>query len=257
MKKFSLLILSLAITGLVMAQKKPAEKSVRGLSYYVQGEGGMSGLTVVFNPDNGYYYCIQAGNAEFPLEVFNSTGGIVYTTNAKKDCRGFWYNPILKCFEGTMYKGGTFKTYIDENGYPTNAVTQGNSMDYEAPEDQCQTVCNVTKGEMYSLSKFVIHVYNKETYKLKKKIKLKKCPVSWGYVNPYGFFYTGYKNYEFGLYDVVNYQVLYFNAGGKYTGATQLPSDVPPIESFRVGFANDRIFLYDHDNRAWYGYKIF
>lgn len=251
------MILGFVILSSTIAQKKPLVKTVQGLSYYVQGEGGMSGLTVVYNPDNKYYYCIQAGNAKFPLEVFNSSGGIVYTTNAKIDCRGFWYNSKLKCFEGAIYQGGTFSMYLDENGYPTDPVFQSNSLDYHAPEDQCQTVCNVVKGEIYSLDRYIIYVYNQKNYKLKKKITLKKCPVSWAYVNPTGFFYSGYKNYEFGLYDVVNHQALFFNASGVYKASTQLPADVPLIETFRVGFANDRIFLYDHDNRAWYGYKVF
>ncbi len=257
MKKITLGILFIAFTVALNAQKKPLANPTLDITYFVQGEGGANGLTVVYNPDNGYYYAIQAGNAGFPLEMFNSKGENIYSTTAKKDCRGFWYNPKLKCFEGTMYMGGTFKMYLDGSGFPTNAIMLGNSMDFVPPSEQVQTVCDVKKGEMYCYESGTIHVFNQKTNKKKKKITLKNCPVSWDYVNPYAMFFTGYKNYEFGLYDVVNMKVLLFNAKGVYTESVQMPFDVPQIEWFRLGFTNDRVFLYDGDYRAWYGYKIF
>ena len=241
----------------VHAQKKPIKNPGLDFTYFVQGEGGANGLTVVYNPDNGYYYCIQAGNEGFPLEVFTSSGENIYATTAKKDVRGFWYNPKLKCFEGTIYMCGRFKMYMDANGYPTNPDTTTSSMNFMAPNDQSLVICNPAKGEMYSYDNKYIHIYNQKTNKFKKKIALKKCPVPWDYVNPYGLFYTGHPNYEFGMYDIVNYQILFFNTKGIYTESIQMPFTAPAIEWFRIGFANDRVFLYDGDKRAWYGYKIF
>lgn len=257
MKKANIFILFLLIGTALNAQKKPITNPVLDFTYFVLGEGGANGLTVVYNPENGYYYCIQAGNAGFPLEIFTQYGESIYTTTAKKDVRGFWYNSKLKCFEGTMYLGGTFKMYIDESGYPSNPVTQTNSTTFMAPTEQTQVVCNVAKGEMYAFDNKCIHVYNQKTNKFKKKIVLKKCPSEWEYINPAAMFYTGQKNYEFGLYDIVNYKVILFNAKGVYTESIQIPFDAPPIEWFRLGYANDRVFLYDGDNRAWFGYKIF
>ena len=257
MKRIGILIVLLAAVLQVNAQKKPIKNPTLEMSYYLQGEGGANGLTVVYNPDNNYYYCVQAGNEDFPLEVFDATGQNIYSTTTKRDIRGFWYNPKLKCFEGTMYMGGTFKLYLDANGYPINPVMQGNSMNFLPPVDQSQVVCNVAKGEMYAYDNHFIYIYSQKNYKLKKKLVVTNCPVSWDYLNPYAMFYTGYKNYEFGLYDIVNRKVLFFNVKGVYTDAIQMPFDVPSIEWFRIGFTNDRLFLYDGDYRAWYGYRIF
>lgn len=257
MKRISLLAIFFVCVLVMYAQKKPMSAPIYDFTYYVKGEGGANGLTVTYNPDNGYYYCAQAGNADFPLEIFNANGEGIYATTTKKDLRGFWYNTKSKCFEGTMYMGGTFKAFVNGNGYPTNPIMQSNSMDFVPPADQSQVVCNVSKGEMYAYDNNVIHVYSQKTNKLKKKIALKNCPVSTQYLNPYAMIYTGYKNYEFGLYDIVNMKILFFNSKGVYSQSVQMPYDTPVIEWFRIGFANDRIFVYDGDYRAWYCYKIF
>jgi hypothetical protein len=257
MKKILFLFVVGVATLNVEAQKKPILNPTYEFGYFVQGDGGANGLTVTYHPDKGYYYCVQAGNADFPLEVFTSTGESVYTTTAKVDTRGFWYNAKTKCFEGTMYTGGTFKAYVDANGYPTNPVMQGNSASFIPPVEQSQVVCNVAKGEMYAYNDSYIYVYNQKTNKLKKKIQIKNSPVVADYINPFAMIYTGYKNYEFGLYDIVSYRLLLFNSKGVFTQAVQMPYDVPAIELFRLGFANDRLFLYDGDYRAWYAYKIF
>jgi hypothetical protein len=257
MRKTALIILFFGVVLSTQAQKQPILKPSYDFTYFVKGDGGANGLTVTYNPDKGYYYCVQAGNADFPLEVFTSAGEGLYATTAKVDTRGFWYNAQKKCFEGTKYMGGTFKTYIDANGYPTNPIMQGNSASFVPPVEQSQVVCNVAKSEMYAYNEQNIYVYNQKNNKLKKKIKITNCPVTWDYINPFAMIYTGYKNYEFGLYDIVSSRLLLFNAKGAYTEQIQMPFDVPVIELFRLGFANDRLFLYDGDYRAWYAYKIF
>jgi hypothetical protein len=256
-KKLSVFIAVLMSISAVDAQKKPITNPALDFAYFVQGEGGANGLTVTYNPNNGYYYCVQAGNADFPLEVFTGSGEVIYTTTPKVDTRGFWYNAKLKCFEGTKFTGGTFKMFIDANGYPSNPISQANSSNFIPPNDQSQIVCNIAKGEMYAYDYGKIYTYNQKNNKLKKVMPIKNLPVDISYINPYALLYTGYKNYEFIIYDIVNYQLLFINAKGIYQSSVKMPLDAPPIEVFRLGFGNDRIFLYDGDYRAWYAYKIF
>src|SRR5687767_13108750 len=104
MKRFPLLLAGLMIVAGVYAQKKPIKNPTIEFSYYVRGEGGGNGLTVSYNPVTKYYYCVQAGNAEFPLEVFNEKGEHIFATNAKQDCRGWWFNPKKSYFEGKFIK---------------------------------------------------------------------------------------------------------------------------------------------------------
>lgn len=258
MKKLSILFLAIGCLGIINSQA-PLAVPTYDFTYYVQGEGGANGLTVTYNPTNQYYYCIQAGNAGYPLEVFNSTGMSLYTTNAKNDTRGFWYNAKLKCFEGTMYTGGTFKMYLDGSGFPSYAEFPKNSSAFVPPNEQTQTVCNVAKSEMYlySYADNAIFVYNQKNNKLKKKLSIKNCPTGWENINPYAIIYTGHKNYEFGLYDFVNYRILFFNSKAEYTSSCEMSLDAPYTEVFRVSFANDRVFLYDGDLRSWTAYKLF
>jgi hypothetical protein len=256
-KLFGCVVCWMCLIHFVTAQHQPIIHPVFEFGYYLQGEGGANGLTVTYNPNNGYYYCIQAGNADFPLEAFTEGGSMVYTTTAKIDARGFWYNPLLKCFQGTRFVSGAFTMYLNEQGMPSNPVMLGNASGFIPPVDQSQVVCNVTKKELYAYSEDTIYVYNQITYQLKKKIKLQKSPVTSEYLNPYAMFYSGHKNYEFGLYDVINNQVLLFNAKGVFTQSIQMPGDAPYIDVFRLGFANNRLFLYDGDYRAWLCYRIF
>ncbi len=240
-----------------MAQKKPLSSPEYEFTYFLQGSGGANGLTVTYNPDNGYYYCIQAGNADFPLEVFTSSGGDYYATTAGVDARGFWYNPQKKCFEGTMFVSGTFVMYPNSEGIPSNPVYPENSSKFKPPYDQSVVVANLAKKELYSYNEGMIYVYNQKSYSLKKKMKVTKLPSSANYINPYALIYTGYKNYEFAIYDSGNNQLLFLNAKGVFTQAILMPYDAPYADYFRIGFCNDRLFMYDGDARSWTCYRLF
>lgn len=255
-------ILSYCITiicsiQILNAQKTPLAYPEYEFTYYVQGDGGANGLTVTYNPDNGYYYCIQAGNADFPLEVFTNTGTAYYATTAKVDARGFWYNPQKKCFEGTQFVSGAFMMYPNSEGIPSNPIFAPNSSKFVPPIDQSVVVCNLKKKELYAYNDGLIYVYNQNSFALKKKIKVTKLPVSYDYINPYALIYTGYKNYEFALYDAGTYQLLFLNSKGVFTKSIQTPVDAPYADYFRLGFCNDRLFMYDGDTRSWTCYKLF
>src|SRR5688572_18727949 len=101
------LFLMVAISP-VRSQLKPILYPAFEFAYYVHGEGGANGLTVTYNNNNDYYYCVQAGNADFPLELFDGSGNMILSTTAKVDARGLWYNPQTKCLEGTKFVSGAF-----------------------------------------------------------------------------------------------------------------------------------------------------
>jgi len=254
MKLLATLFFVFSITLLSAQTPKPNPRL--DFEYFIQGDDGYNGLTVTYNPTNNYYYCIYAGNADFPMEVFNAGGEMIYSGKAQMDVRGLWYNPKLNCLEGTKYPSGNFKMYLNDKGIPSNPVFQS-ANEFIPPYEQCQVVCDPSKGILYSYYDGIVYVYQQKTNKLKKKILLKNCPVNFSNINPYAIGFTGYKNYELVLYDVYSNQVLFFNLSGKYIASVKMPYGIPYISSFRFGYTNNRIFLYDEETRSWQAYLIF
>lgn len=244
-------------TVTLSGQKQLVISPTIDFSYSIIGENGYNGLAVVYNADKNIYYAVFAGNRDFPLEVFDSGGKSLYTTKTMVDMRGLWYNAKEKQLEGTMYTSGFYVMHLDENGYPTNAVLPSNSGDFVPPDMQSQTVFNPAKNEIYAYNNGMIYVYGRSNFKQKKKIPLKNNPVSVHELNPVGIIFTGYKKYEFGLYDAGHAKLHFFDASGNYTGSAQLPNTTASADWFRICYTNDRFFIYDVDQRIWYAHRLF
>jgi len=241
---------------LVLNAQVPNPNPRLDFMYFVQGSDGYNGLTVAYNPTKQYYYCVFAGNADFPLEVFNAAGESVYSGTTKVDMRGLWYNAKLNCLEGTKFPSGSFKMFLNNEGIPSNPVSQSGS-EFIPPYEQCQVVCDPAKGMMYSYYNGIVYSYQLSTNKLKKKIVLKNSPVNFTNYNPYAMGFTGYKKYELVMYDVYSNQLLFFALNGKFTTSVKMPYGIPYIESFRFSYTNNRVFLYDEEKRAWFAYLLF
>jgi hypothetical protein len=226
------------------------------MAYFVQGEDGTNGLSVTYNPASHYYYCVFAGNSGYPLEVFDETGMTITSTEAGQDMRGLWYNPKTKSLGGTVYNsGGIFTIDLMDGGAP--GLPNITSFTFPAPDGQAVAVLDPVKQDAYCYKEGSIYPVSLKTQKKKKPIELKKCPVSFNMLNLYSMIYTGYKNYEFGLLDYSGLKVYYFNKRGNYTHTTILPREVPYAEVFRFAFCNDRIWLFDIENRTWNSYLAF
>lgn len=240
----------------VYAQLQPSSFATFQFKYQVNGLDGYNGLSVTYNPHMDLYYCVFAGNADFPLEVFNSSGKMVMSTNAKVDMRGLWYNPKTKTLEGTKYGGGAFLMNLDNNGYPISLNYPKNGNQFSTDDIQSVTVSN-GKNEIYAYNNKSITVYNKSNYKKKKQIMLKNLPTSWEYINPTSMIYLGVKNVEFGLYDAYGLKLQLFDLKGNFKTSVNIPDNAPYSEIFRFAFANNKLFLFDADSREWYAYSIF
>src|SRR5258706_8069777 len=88
---------------LVKTLKKTIELKMPGKVYVSVNTGndsmpGTRGAAVIWHPVQKKYYAAFAGNWDYPLAVFNSTGQILSgeELTTKEDLRGLWYNPKLK-----------------------------------------------------------------------------------------------------------------------------------------------------------------
>ena len=251
-----LFIFFVSVTVTVVGQKNPVIGKLHSdISLSFEGYDGTNSCSVSWNPDKQLYYAVFAGNADYPLETFAANGTNVHAAIIGVDIRGLWYNPAMHQLEGMSFDGGYFRTPLDNSGNPQSPVYI-----HEAAVpggEQSVWQFNTAKGETYKYVDGNIYAYSKNKFKLKSTIQVGALPCDLYDMNYTSVIYTGNKNYEFGLLDLTNYQVHMVNKKGQHTASLDLPEDTILNEAFCFSFANDRIWLYDIDNRTWYGYPAF
>ncbi len=246
-----MLLLISNIYGQVIDNPKP------GLKLAILQEEGTNGCAIAYNPTQGLYYAVIAGNATFPLEVFNAKGENVYQTTAGSDIRGIWWNPKTKQLEGNGYDDvGIVAFNCDKEGLPTSGNSTVFSGNNHQPLDQSVGTFDPIKKMMLYYENGSIYQYTRKKGLWVKSTDLKIDEVS--VINNTSMIYTGKKDMEYGLLDYQNKKVLLFSAKtGALTKTIQLPSTASTNASFRFGYANGHVFLFDADERIWTGYKVF
>ncbi len=234
---------------------------------------GTRGAAVVWHPVQKKYYAAFAGNARFPLAVFNEAGRRLSDENlaCMYDLRGLWYNTKLKKISGNGYNNiGWFSYTLDLKGIPVSSEVYAAGMNQ--PEAQSVGTYNAKANQVYFLEGQRIHVYNKEvmleedsTVTLYPGLS-KKPPVDEeepaepsSHSKDYSstvLVYTGIPKAEFGLLNVVEKQVeLYNRKTGFLTQKLKLPADLPTWGAFNFSYANGVYWAFDQGTRTWTGYK--
>ncbi|HMO32083.1 MAG TPA: hypothetical protein PKE63_06370 [Lacibacter sp.] len=232
-------------------------------------EGGANGASVVYHPREKLYYAAQAGNAEFPLIIFDESGKIVSETGQATliDVRGLWYNPRTKQIEGNGYKEfGWFNYSLNRKGLPEkiNNTKEGRFQ----PDDHSAGVLNTQDNEVLFLSGTTIIVYNTNGTPANRTIKLKIGSRSnadgpgvdqAAFENDYNYrsiIYTERKGAEIGFLNITKKQVeLYDIKTGYLTQTISLPLDFVPEGYFNFSFSNDTYWVFNKTTREWIGYR--
>jgi hypothetical protein len=224
----------------------------------MQGEGGANGAAVVYNPDKQIYYAVFAGNAEYPLDVFDRNGSLLSTSQAGNDMRGMWWNPKKGTLEGNCYlDGGIVAVDLDDNGYPYFADDVIFDGAEHQPNEHAVGVFDPVKKEILYYSDGVVVGYSRKNGKPTKTYVSLVLPVSLENINWSTMIFTGVKDKEIGVLDQVSKKVYLFDITGAQTGTVQLPAEAPVNQAFNFSYANGQLFLFDKDSREWTGYRIF
>jgi len=219
-------------------------------------DDGTNGSGVAYNSDIKLYYTVIAGNAEFPLEVFEENGENVYTASAGVDCRGLWYNKSTKTLEANVYQGGLYKIIISEEGIPTGqiaAVFDGGEQPYS---NSCAEY-NFKSGKLLYYYSGTVYTANRKNGKIESKIKL-ELPCNIEDINTTSIIYTGYKGMEIGILNCGQWKLYLFNLkDGSLKATVNIPDYMTVDCAFMFDFANDYAFFYNVNDRIWSGIKIF
>ena len=257
LKKYLLLIIfSLGMTVAAVAQSLITNPS-RTLTLSMNGEEGTRGASVTWNPKLKYYYAVFAGNADYPMETFSSTGDHISTLKATSDMRGIWWNKKTKQLEGNCYSdAGTVKIDLSASGFAGGSSERINKDSYQ-PNAHAVGDYDAKKKMIIYLDGNTVVKVDRATGKSSSTLKL-SLPTGLGNINETSVVYTGKKKMEYAVFNHSKQKVYLFNSKtGELTGTVQLPNNVPQPDSFNFSFANNHVFLFDTRARKWYGFKIF
>jgi hypothetical protein len=258
MKKYILIAALLIAGGSLTAQSRTLKKIIE---LAMPGDLGSNGASVVYHPIQKKYYCAFAGNADYPLAVFDLKGKLITDTAVGFDARGMWYNSKKNTIQANGYNDfGWTNFIINKKGFPT-----GNEVfiaGLNQPTEQSVGIFNDKLQAVYFLKDISIVQYDLKgtevkTIQLYPKIVAEEN-MGDGLPEDYNqtAIYTGLMKGEIGLLNNTDQTIELYNiATGKPTSKWQLPADAPNNTMFNFAYANGIVWLFDKGSRTWLGYK--
>lgn len=262
------LLLTLLTAGLYA--QVPVKTLKQTLKLVISDSNGRNGAAVAWHPVQKKYYAAMAGNAVFPLMIFDATGKKVNPKPLETgfDIRGLWYNPISKTLQMNGYADYGWAEYkLDSKGLPTgvNTLLEGQNQ----PDYQSAGAYNHTEKKVYFFnSDGDVDVYDAKKGTLEKTIPLRlgiakgeesEMDDNYEVIEDYNtsnLVYTGIKKAEIGLLNSWSREIeLYDQASGYLVRKLKLPEEAPVESVLNFSFANGRYWLFDITNRCWYGYQ--
>ncbi len=235
----------------------PPESLNEEFSYEMQLEDGTNATAVAWNGSKGHYLAVIAGNATFPLEIFDGSGKAIVQDEAGNDWRGLWYDEGSKSYVGNgAGESGWVKFTLDGQNRPSDITLLKEGQNQ--PDFQSVGAYDASKKQVVFLDYAVDGL---SMYSIKNPKKIKHLNLDWsnseiGNVNSTTVGYTGHKGFEFVLLDYNLGNLVFFDRTGNQTGMSKLPEDAPLNDAFAFSFTNDRAFLYDKEGRVWHAYKV-
>jgi hypothetical protein len=260
MKKY---ILGLVLVSGALMAFSPKLKMVKELEPSIKlkfqnQESGTYANAVVYNPKVNMYYASYGGNAGYPLETFDKNGKQLYTTTTGADMRGMWWNSKTEKLEGNCYSdGGIVSIEIKSNGYAggnPKTVMSGRHQ----PDDQSAGAFDDVDNQILFYKDGKIYKYGRLNGDYVGVMKLQDMPADLDKIDYNTLIFTGQPKVEIGILNFVDKEIYFFDKKeGTLTKTLKLPADAPCSDRMRFAFANNHVWLYDHDVRTWIGYKLF
>lgn len=262
---FALLLVSINVIAQVTA--KPVKKII---TLAMPGETGNNGASVVWHPVLKKYYASFAGNATFPFAVFDPAGKLLSPESLETmfDVRGLWYNTVSKKIEANGYDDFGWISYkLNAKGIPEDIVQLQEGL--VQPGAHSVGVFDALKKRVCFLDNGIISSYSLKGEKAEDEIEIKHITEApempegeleadsetEDKYNSTALCYTGIANAEFGILNYDKMQIELYNRKGILTKAFKLPEDVQVYVDFNFAYANGIWWLFDKDERKWFGFK--
>lgn len=253
-----LLILLLATVSLQSNAQSNVALGAATIKIKLPEGSGTNGAGVAYNPETGYYYMAMAGNADYPLYVYNKRWVLVAEVTGNIDFRGIWYNPTTKQLEANSYsEEAIYVIKLNDGGIPISAATTGVNVPAGLELNVAWAYNTTTKQVMvYDDAKESIVSYDRKNGKKKKTLPLSPS-VPGKSVNYTTAIYTGKKGKEIAVGNYVDNSLWLYDAkSGKKTETIKLAKSSTQMEErFNLAWSNDIIWLFNTDERTWYGFE--
>jgi hypothetical protein len=275
MRIFCIATCLLIFNSLIYAQE--TRYLTKTISLQMPEGDGKRGASVAWYPSQRKYYASFAGNADFPMAVFDENGKLLSDASltTKLDTRGLWYNSSMDKVCANGYSESGWARYVlDVKGIPSGIDIFIDSM--RQPNEQSVGTYNPDDDEVWFLAGTDVWTYDpvtgEETYNdiqlfpgFTKEYAdshssevgaLNEDEISEDY-NYTSAVCTEKRQGEIGLLNVAKKQVeLYDAATGYLTGVLKLPDGAPELHAaFDFAYANRFFWIFDESTRTWMGFK--
>jgi hypothetical protein len=245
------------VASVVQAQWTPAPLAVKlPDSLVFATTATVTNTVLTWHPVHQRYYSARVGNATFPLHTWLATGGpSIAQTTTGIDTRGLWYNPSTGQVERNGFAAIGWATMdIDGGLNATNTFTSLFPGQLQPTTQAVGTYDPVTNTVLF-YSAGVVQVRSRATGAVLSNLPLTGVPLV--SIATDIMIHTGQVGYEIGLLNVAAKQVLFFSrATGTYSGMSQLPAAAVTSTSYRMGYANDRFWLFNSAAKTWNAYCL-
>ncbi|MFM2377373.1 MAG: hypothetical protein RLZZ165_2470 [Bacteroidota bacterium] len=254
---FPKMLLALLVTLNLAFAQAPKPTAIESMKYRFESTEGTNASAVAFIPGPKVFITVIAGNASFPMEVFDMSGSTIHIREAGLDLRGIWYNPKSNTLEANAYgESGWFSRELNSEGLPIGdwkCIKEG----MHQPEEQSVLSYDPTVRKLITIQDETFFLFSRKNGKGKPAHQHGTPGDTDWYINPYVAAYTGNDAYPIAVLELNGDQILYFDLNGKYQGATQIEGGLPEIDGFRFSFAGNMAWIYDESVRTWTAYRVF
>lgn len=236
-------------------------------------DDGSNSASVAWHPLTKKYYTSMAGNANYPMGVFDEKGKLIQDDmDADYDFRGIWYNPITKMLQFNTYdSSGVGHIELESDGKIKSKIidfegmyqpdpqsvgtfyTPGNNVIYLSPSHDVEKYDSKTFKALGSLTRLYVGC---KTKKENDELTEIESSVMWDDRN-LSVQYTNIPKGELAILNVADRIIeLYDKKTGLLTSANiYIPAGIKLEYSFNFSFTNGIWWFFKKENRQWVGCK--
>lgn len=269
------LAITIVISGVGFLPLQAQKKLNPVITLQIPEGDGSNSAAVAWNPLTKKYYTSMAGNAIYPMAVYDVKGKTIQDdVIADNDLRGIWFNPISKKIEFNCYdSGGIGHLELDVKGKIDNKQIDIEGMNQ--PDAQCVGVY-YTAGNFiiyFNSNTYSVEKYNPKTGKLvgtlstlhvgcKTKSEMEEMDADteitrWDARNKSVVHYTGIPKSELAILNIDDHTIeLYDQKTGLLTKtAYNIPDEIPLYAMFNFSYNNGIWWFFNKEERKWVGCK--
>lgn len=270
MKKITLFVLITLYTCINLMAQVIARPLKEVAILTMPGDNGSNGASVVWHPALKRYVASFAGNAAYPLAIFDVMGNRISPDGLETmlDLRGMWYNTVTKRIEANGYNDKGWISYqLDVKGIPEDfksilsGQVQPDAQSVGVFDAAKKRVCFLNGSKIFSYSlqgaiaDDIIELKFKNNVSTQPEGELEDNSKPVAEYNITTLCYTGMVNAEFGVLNYGEIQIECYNRKGILTKIFKLPEDISLYTNFNFAYANGIWWMFDKDNRKWVGFK--